>query len=108
MRYKNLNKKEFAQTYPTTPIKELIKKYRVNRKTLYTWANRMGLKKDLSKNRGKNYTWSKKQEILLLKWYGKKKYTTEELAELLNHSRWGCINKYRELTGKTNKKSKTL
>ncbi len=92
---KKVNQSIFEKEYPITDNLDLAKKYECSEGVIRILAAAFHLKKGQSE-------WSEQHEAYLLKNYRKK--TMDELMEHLKRSRWGIINKYRELSGKTKKK----
>lgn len=92
MLFGKLDKTVFAKEYPVTANRVLAKKYKVEESTIRTWAANLQIIKA-------NGRWLKGDERILLKCYGRPEYPINELAEKLGKTKWGCINKYRELKG---------
>lgn len=92
MNFTKLNKEQFALEYPIIASRLLAKKYKVEESTIRTWAANLQIVKA-------NGRWSKGDERMLLKCYGLPEYPINELAAKLGKTKWGCINKYRELKG---------
>ena len=83
--------KKLARLYPTTDNEIIAQKLGKSVRSVRSKAQRMKLKKS-------NRYWDTPEEEYLLKnWQA---MSAEELAEKLNKTKWGIINKYRELTGK--------
>lgn len=90
---------EFRKLYPVADNSELALKYEVAESTIRVRASRYGLKKA-------NCEWNKKDEVFILKHYGKGKLTAKEIGKEIGRTRFAVINKYRELTGKRAKTGK--
>lgn len=100
MRKIEFNNKEFKKLFPSTINSVLAIKYGVKESTIRVWAAKLELKKDLCE-------WSKSHENYVLKYYGKGK-TLEEIIKYTGRTRWGIINKYRELNNLRKRKSSAV
>lgn len=56
------------------------------------WGSKLKLLK-------KSWQWSRHDENFILKNYGTKRYTIDEMAAKIGRSKWSIINKYREAKG---------
>lgn len=91
------NESEFKKLFPVTDNADLSEKYKVAESTIRLWGAKLKLNK-------KMWLWSRNDENYILKHYGKD-HSIADIAKMLGRSRWGVINKFREISNKRKKKS---
>lgn len=100
MKYKDIDKRKFSKEFLVTDNEILAEKYQVKQSTIRVWGARLKLNK-------KVWLWSRHDENFVLKNYGKKRYTIEQIANKIGRSKWAVINKYRtEMKLRVNNKYK--